>query len=616
MTEGTRSRFGAFAAILAVYVYFLIFAEFALLELARPALAAREFKLFMAVLGAGGIAGSLLAARRGASAAWLRIHLAGAALVAALACWRSAPGWTGPWPWLLAGGCGFFTGGMTVTLASSLKRACGTGLGLICGLGTGIAYALCNVPAVFVASPANQSLVACAAALAGVLSVSLLGQAEARQPDERAPRRVVFAWTFVLLALVWLDSAAFYIIQHQPLLKAATWGGPSQLWLNALAHLLGAVLAGWLLDAGRTVTVALLAFAALAAASLWLALAPGGASQAAWLYVVGVSLYSVLLVYWPSREGRPSTAALVYAVAGWLGSALGIGLAENHPELLGFLAPVAALVLYLCRRLAGVGAVRLAGMALLGLAVLAGAPDSRAYESALVRGRQVYVAEGCIHCHSQYLRPGTSDLSRWGKAPPTSATAQTDTPPLYGNRRQGPDLSTVGARRSAEWNRLHLLDPQALTPGSRMPAYAHLFAEGDDRGEALVEYLSSLGSEATDDYWKGASARTLPAAGPVTEENVRRGKALFMQLCASCHGPEGQGDGPLASRLSLRPPNFGADAWRRVSPEAAPLPQLMGIIRNGLRGEPMAGHETLEDDELVCLAEYVAELHASGPRSK
>ncbi|RME70201.1 MAG: hypothetical protein D6781_06870 [Verrucomicrobia bacterium] len=108
-------------------------------------------------------------------------------------------------------------------------------------------------------------------------------------------------------------------------------------------------------------------------------------------------------------------------------------------------------------------------------------------------GRRVYIAEGCIHCHSQYLRPGNpADQFPGGPVDPAAALA--GRPVLIGNRRQGPDLATVGIRRTAEWHRLHLQNPRRVSPGSLMPAYPHLF-EGPDaiRGEALVAYLASLG---------------------------------------------------------------------------------------------------------------------------
>ena len=49
-----------------------------------------------------------------------------------------------------------------------------------------------------------------------------------------------------------------------------------------------------------------------------------------------------------------------------------------------------------------------------------------------------------------------------------------------------------GLRRSDEWNRLNLMKPSALVPGSRMPSYRHLFEGEGLRGEALLAYLNSL----------------------------------------------------------------------------------------------------------------------------
>ena len=109
-------------------------------------------------------------------------------------------------------------------------------------------------------------------------------------------------------------------------------------------------------------------------------------------------------------------------------------------------------------------------------------------------GRSVYIAEGCIHCHSQYVRPeGVGrDTEFWG--PPTRPEdALAQRPVLIGNRRQGPDLANVGLRRQRDWNRLHLINPGLIVPGSRMPSFAHLFEPGqEERGEALLDYLDSL----------------------------------------------------------------------------------------------------------------------------
>jgi cytochrome c oxidase cbb3-type subunit 2 len=221
----------------------------------------------------------------------------------------------------------------------------------------------------------------------------------------------------------------------------------------------------------------------------------------------------------------------------------------------------------------------------------------------LARGREVYIAEGCIHCHSQYIRPGTADTVRWGPATPL-AESPGETPPLYGNRRQGPDLAQVGARRSEAWNRLHLVDPRSLSPGSRMPAYARLFAEGDTRGEALVAYLASLGAGREDER-----AARIAAWKPEPDPQAAPGGAgRYAALCASCHGADGRGDGPLAAGLGLRLPDFRSDAWRHVRGDDEII-ALMRIVKFGLPGTLMAGHEYLADADVFALALHVRGLH-------
>lgn len=66
------------------------------------------------------------------------------------------------------------------------------------------------------------------------------------------------------------------------------------------------------------------------------------------------------------------------------------------------------------------------------------------------RGRAVYISEGCINCHSQYVRPDTPDVLMWGPAQTLEELRREHTP-LIGNRRQGPDLAEVGNRRSPLW---------------------------------------------------------------------------------------------------------------------------------------------------------------------
>lgn len=102
-----------------------------------------------------------------------------------------------------------------------------------------------------------------------------------------------------------------------------------------------------------------------------------------------------------------------------------------------------------------------------------------AYAVALDRGRDVYIADACWHCHSQYVRPVANEDIRYG---PVSVTHQDNNslqrPMLWGTRRVGPDLTYEGGKRSNDWHVAHFWDPQSTSPGSVMARYNFYFREG------------------------------------------------------------------------------------------------------------------------------------------
>ncbi len=606
MTESERdepeglSRDAAVAAVVATYFYFLIFAEFALLELVQGVAGeAWRLRVAMAMLGAGGLAGGVGAAlltkrwRASAMLAWTMRACAASAALAAVA---------GNFATMLAasGVTGLVLGAQTVTLAASLRAAIGVRrLGLGIGVGTGAAYALCNLPWVFRAPPAVQAWLA--AAGMALVSFAVVAMRETRSGADRmvGERKAdVGRWLVVFVALVWLDSAAFYIIQHTPALRARTWSDDGVLLSNAGVHLFAAIAAGVLLDrGGRKAAVAAAVLALALAASVLNGVAPDWISPS-WCYTAGVSLYSVALVEYPARSGGRWLAAVVFGVAGWIGSALGIGMAQDLATIPpGFVALAVAL--------AAIGILgKRRGVRLATLVVAIVTVSVRGDE--VLRGREVYIAEGCIHCHSQYLRPRVpAEVLNWGPAKSLDET-RAEAPPLIGTRRQGPDLSRVGNRRSDEWNRLHLIAPRAVSPGSRMPSYAHLFKKGDDRGEALVAYLASLGAQTREERAAQVASWTPDASRAIAPEAAAR---LFGRLCAQCHGANGDGAGAFAARLHGRPPDWTRDPWRHVRATENEEEGVSRIIKFGLPGLPMAGHEYLPDEEIVGLARHVLGLH-------
>jgi cytochrome c oxidase cbb3-type subunit II len=115
-------------------------------------------------------------------------------------------------------------------------------------------------------------------------------------------------------------------------------------------------------------------------------------------------------------------------------------------------------------------------------------PHLQAYGADALRGRAVYVAEGCSYCHTQQVRPLEQDRV-WGR-PSAAGDYAYDTPQLLGTERTGPDLANVAARQPSKvWHLIHLYQPRALVHASIMPAYPWLYTEkaAADPGDTVVQ---------------------------------------------------------------------------------------------------------------------------------
>lgn len=115
----------------------------------------------------------------------------------------------------------------------------------------------------------------------------------------------------------------------------------------------------------------------------------------------------------------------------------------------------------------------------------------------VLKGREVYIAEGCLYCHSQQVRPAGfgADIDRgWGTRRSVPRDYMYDNPHLLGTSRTGPDLANIGVRQpSADWHYLHLYDPQLTSKGSIMAPFPFLFERKTlNAGETLPPHAVML----------------------------------------------------------------------------------------------------------------------------
>ena len=125
----------------------------------------------------------------------------------------------------------------------------------------------------------------------------------------------------------------------------------------------------------------------------------------------------------------------------------------------------------------------------------------------VLAGRDIYLREQCVSCHSQMIRPLRAETERYGHYSVAGESVY-ERPFQWGSKRTGPDLARVGGRYSDEWHRLHLINPRTVVPESIMPGYPWLEKKMVD-AEAIMrnmKTLRKLGHPYRDEDIKGASS--------------------------------------------------------------------------------------------------------------
>ncbi|GBC59786.1 cytochrome C oxidase [Desulfonema ishimotonii] len=241
-------------------------------------------------------------------------------------------------------------------------------------------------------------------------------------------------------------------------------------------------------------------------------------------------------------------------------------------------------------------------------------------------GRKLYIANGCVYCHSQSVR--TVD---WGMGAERIAQVGDyveDLPILLGSQRTGPDLSQDGGEHPDDWHVAHFMNPRSTRTLSIMPRFNFLERENID---ALTAYVQSLGLKDADRRmrrqreWKAVLIeayeagpeknveilhahvpegwRNVPNPYPTTPAGLARGHKIYQDFCLGCHGPVGDGMGPAQPYIYPPPLNFTILKDRGVSGGI-----IYYQIMNGITGSAMPYFKKdLESEKIWEVGNYVAE---------
>lgn len=125
--------------------------------------------------------------------------------------------------------------------------------------------------------------------------------------------------------------------------------------------------------------------------------------------------------------------------------------------------------------------------------------------------------------------------------------------------------------------------------GSAMPSFREM-PEKDLW--ALALYVAELGDE--------HQKRVLSQKESLSTSEINKGKTLFEQRCATCHGAKGAGDGVVATGLNPRPKDFTRRVFERQ--------YFAEILKKGVPGSAMMPFADISDADVNSLAIYLESI--------
>jgi cbb3-type cytochrome c oxidase subunit III len=106
---------------------------------------------------------------------------------------------------------------------------------------------------------------------------------------------------------------------------------------------------------------------------------------------------------------------------------------------------------------------------------------------------------------------------------------------------------------------------------------------------------------------RNLEAQKLKNPEPVNAETIEAGKKHYQRHCASCHGPQGKGDGSMALAGGT-PSDLTDDVWDFGSTDG----EIFAAIRDGVSADMLAYKDKLTDKQIWHLVNYIRSI---GPRT-
>ncbi len=139
------------------------------------------------------------------------------------------------------------------------------------------------------------------------------------------------------------------------------------------------------------------------------------------------------------------------------------------------------------------------------------------YTALELEGRDLYIANGCVGCHSQMVRPFRFETERYGEYSKAGEFVY-DRPFLWGSKRTGPDLHRIGGKYPDSWHYFHMMDPSSMSPGSLMPPYPWMVENQLDYSDlpAKIRTMQKLGVPYPEGYDQLAAGELEEQAAKIT----------------------------------------------------------------------------------------------------